>query len=92
MTSFCPCPKNLLETESKSNELISLAAEISRQHAIDFIMCLLVSMPTQVDNEIEQMIKKEIQNIQSGKKGGNGKLGVTAKAYVRRDAVVVERL
>lgn len=38
------------------------------------------------------MSQKEIQIIHSGKKGGNGKLDVTAKAYVGREAVLVKRL
>lgn len=46
--SFCPYPKNLLEADSKSNELIYLSVEISKEPAIDSIMWLLVGMPRQI--------------------------------------------
>lgn len=39
---FCSDPKNLTEAKLKSNELISLVKEISRQHNIESVAWLLI--------------------------------------------------
>lgn len=88
-TSFCLCPKNLLEAESKSNELIYLSVEVSKEPALDSIMRLLVSMPRQVYYEKEQMTQRKTH---CRREKDNGKLDVTAEAYAGREAVDVEKI
>lgn len=63
VTAFCPCPKNLPEVKFKSNEVISLAEEHSREPNIDFVMQFLVITLKQIYSGKKATEQKEIQNI-----------------------------
>ena len=84
MTAFWPCPKNLPEPKFKSNGLISLVEEISRQPTIDSVPWLLVITSTWVYNAKEQAGQREIQNVQFEEKDNTGEFNVTANACVKR--------
>jgi hypothetical protein len=53
LSMFCLCPENLWKTQFKGDGLISLGEEISRQHSIQDMSCLMVPAFLQVCNENE---------------------------------------
>lgn len=59
VTEFCQCPGNLSEAELKNNRLCQLVEKISRQHSIQTVGYLLISVLIQIQSELEYLIEQK---------------------------------
>jgi hypothetical protein len=82
-STFCPCPETLNEDEFKSNGLITLTKEISRQPSIQAATWILLAASSQVYSENQEQNASRIEKHSVGQKRSKLKVvdkeGVTVK-------------
>lgn len=85
LSVFSWCHESISGNEFKSNGLIPLTEETSREHNIDSVVCLLLFT-------LCMSTMKEIQKVKFKEKSGIRNVNIIVKEYVDKDNIIVKEI